>query len=237
MENASNNKNRILVVDDDKEIAKLLRVTLENEGYQVDTVYDGKSALEQINRVNYNMAILDVMMPEMDGYTLCSKIRETFFLPILMVTAKGTDMDKITGLMMGADDYIVKPFNPMEVAMRVKAQLRRSQMYCQGTQKVSVVSEYKIGKLYISNKTRTCSVDGEELELTPTEFDILWFLCEKSGTVVSSEELFEHVWGEKYFQNNNTVMAHITRIREKMHEVPRKPQYIKTVWGVGYKIE
>ena len=229
-------KNRILVVDDDKEIANLLRVTLENEGYQVDLEFDGACALERIMRVTYDLAILDVMMPGMDGYTLCNKIREKFFFPILMVTAKGTDMDKITGLMMGADDYMVKPFHPMEVTMRVKAQLRRAQMYSGGAQPAEEVSEYEIGKLYINKKTRGCTLDGEELEFTPTEFDILWYLCEKQGSVVSSEEVFEYVWGEKYLENNNTVMSHITRIREKMHEVPRKPQYIKTVWGVGYKI-
>lgn len=231
------NFGRILIVDDDKDIANLLRVTLEKEGYQIDTLHDGLTALEQTNRIKYDLAILDVMMPGMDGYTLCSRIRDNFYFPILMITAKGTDMDKITGLMMGADDYIVKPFNPMEVVMRVKAQLRRVQMYSNGNEKQINLTEYEIGKLFINSKTRTCTLEGKELKLTPIEFNILWYLCEKNGTLVSSEELFEHVWGEKYLENNNTVIAHITRIREKMHEVPRKPQYIKTVWGVGYKID
>ncbi|MBE5960223.1 MAG: response regulator transcription factor [Lachnospiraceae bacterium] len=235
--NQLDNSCRILVVDDDKEIANLLRVALEQEEYQVDIANDGISALEQINRIAYDLAILDVMMPKMNGYMLCSKIREKFYFPILMVTAKGTDMDKITGLMMGADDYILKPFNPMEVVMRVKAQLRRQHLYNNAKEKETKVTEYEIGKLYICQNSRSCVLDGEKLELTPTEFDILWYLCEKSGSVVTSEELFEHVWGEKYLENNNTVMAHITRIREKMHEIPRKPYYIKTVWGVGYKID
>lgn len=230
-------KNRILVVDDDKEIANLLRVTLQNEGYEVDMVYNGMDALKQINDIKYDLAILDVMMPGMDGYMLCSKIREKYFFPIMMVTAKGTDIDKITGLMMGADDYMVKPFHPMEVAMRVKAQLRRNQMYSKGVAQNAEITEYEIGELFVSKRTRICTLEGKEIELTPTEFDILWYLCEKNGEVVTSEELFEHVWGEKYYENNNTVMAHITRIREKMHEIPRKPRYIKTVWGVGYKIE
>ncbi|PAQ13563.1 DNA-binding response regulator [Bacillaceae bacterium SAOS 7] len=228
--------NRILIVDDDKEIASLLRVILENEGYLVDVLHDGMSALEQVNKVNYELAILDVMMPGMDGYELCSNIRKNFFFPILMVTAKGTDMDKITGLMMGADDYIIKPFNPMEVVMRVKAQLRRNQIYSNGSEKMVETNEYKIEDLMISRKTRRCTLGKEELELTPIEFDILWYLCEKNGSLVTSEQLFEHVWKEKYLENNNTVMAHITRIREKMHEIPRKPKYIKTIWGVGYKI-
>ncbi|OZI13642.1 DNA-binding response regulator [Bacillaceae bacterium SAS-127] len=228
--------NRILIVDDDKEIASLLRVILENEGYLVDVLHDGMSALEQVNKVNYELAILDVMMPGMDGYELCSNIRKNFFFPILMVTAKGTDMDKITGLMMGADDYIIKPFNPMEVVMRVKAQLRRNQIYSNGSEKMVETNEYKIEDLTISRKTRRCTLGKEELELTPIEFDTLWYLCKKNGSVVTSEQLFEHVWKEKYLENNNTVMAHITRIREKMHEIPRKPKYIKTIWGVGYKI-
>lgn len=230
---------RILVVDDDKDIANLIKISLEHEGYVTDALYDGQSALEQIRKKEYDLAILDVMMPHMDGFTLCSEIRKEFFFPVLMVTAKGTDMDKITGLLMGADDYIVKPFNPMEVVMRVKAQLRRCQEYSQGTQreKNRDKGHFELRGLLVDHDTRTCILVDERLELTPIEFNIMLYLCERMGNVVSSEELFEAVWKEKYLENNNTVAAHITRLREKMHEVPRHPKYIKTVWGVGYKID
>lgn len=237
-------EDRILVVDDDRDIARLIQIALENEGYKVDICYDGKEALEQVYKKHYILAILDVMLPQMDGYTLCDQIRKKYFFPILMVTAKGTDMDKIKGLMMGADDYITKPFNPMELVMRVKVQLRRCKEYSKKLNdetKNKIINHedgiYEIRGLLINQKRRECIFNNEYLELTPIEFDILCYLCKNKGYAVSSEELFEAVWKEKYLSSNNTIMAHITRIREKMKEVPRKPKYIKTVWGVGYKIE
>jgi len=174
----------------------------------------------------------------MDGFALCQKIRETHLFPIIMLTAKVEDMDKITGLTLGADDYITKPFNPLELIARVKTQLRRYTRYNNApADQDKIPDEIDIRGLHISKSSHKCSLNGKELSLTPLEFSILWYLCERKGNVVSSEELFESVWGERYLDNNNTVMAHIARLREKMHEPARKPKYVKTVWGVGYTIE
>ena len=183
-----------------------------------------------------DLAILDVMLPDIDGFHLCRKIRETHYFPIIMLTAKVEDGDKIMGLTIGADDYITKPFNPLEVTARVKTQLRRYRFYNQ-TGQTPEINEYDIRGLVINREHHKCYLFGKELSLTPIEFSILWYLCENQGKVVASEELFEAVWGEKYLNNNNTVMAHIGRIREKMHETAKNPKFIKTVWGVGYKIE
>ena len=188
-----------------------------------------------------DLAILDVMLPDIDGFTILKQIREKFFFPVIMLTAKVEDMDKINGLTLGADDYITKPFNPLELVARVKSQLRRFQTYNQAgqvlLQSVEAEEELDIKGLVINNNTHECSLFGEKLSLTPIEFSILWYLCRHQGNVVSSEELFEAVWGEKYLDSNNTVMTHIARLREKLKEPPRKPKFIKTVWGVGYKIE
>ncbi len=181
------------------------------------------------------------MLPDIDGFTILKQIREKFFFPVIMLTAKVEDMDKINGLTLGADDYITKPFNPLELVARVKSQLRRFQTYNQAgqvlLQSVEAEEELDIKGLVINNNTHECSLFGEKLSLTPIEFSILWYLCRHQGNVVSSEELFEAVWGEKYLDSNNTVMTHIARLREKLKEPPRKPKFIKTVWGVGYKIE
>lgn len=228
----------VLIVDDEKEIADLLGLYLKNEGYDVRTYYDPQEALECVQSQQVSLAVLDVMMPGIDGFTLLSRIREKYFFPVIMLTAKDTDIDKIQGLTLGADDYITKPFNPLEVVARVKTQLRRYKQYNTGGQAKAGPEEYEIRGLYICELSHKCTLDGKELSLTPFEFSILWYLCKRRGQVVSSEELFEAVWGEKYLESsNNTVMAHIARLREKMHEPPRKPKYIKTVWGVGYKIE
>lgn len=184
-----------------------------------------------------DLAILDVMLPDLDGFSLCQKIRQDHLFPIIMLTAKVEDMDKITGLTLGADDYITKPFNPLELIARVKTQLRRYIRYNHGETSSKVVQEYDFRGLTISKTNHKCTLFGEELALTPLEFSILWYLCERRGAVVSSEELFEAVWGEKFIDANNTVMSHIARLREKMHEPSRKPKFIKTVWGVGYTIE
>ena len=227
----------IMVVDDETAIADLVQVYLKNEGYQVYTFYNARDALDCTANQALDLAILDVMLPDMDGFALCQKIRQDHLFPIIMLTAKVEDVDKITGLMLGADDYITKPFNPLELIARVKTQLRRYTRYNQGTSDPKNPQEYDIRGLTISKSNHKCTLFGEDLALTPLEFSILWYLCEHRGAVVSSEELFESVWGEKFIDANNTVMSHIARLREKMHEPSRKPKFIKTVWGVGYTIE
>ncbi len=229
-------KDQILVVDDEKEIADLIELYLMNEGYEIHKCYDGASALREVEGQKLDLAILDVMLPDIDGFTLCKTIRERYNYPIIMLTAKIEDVDKIRGLTIGADDYITKPFNPLEVIARVKAQLRRYKNYNDQAQE-EAREVYEIGGLVIDNERHECTLYGKPIALTPIEFKILWTLCENDGKVVSSEKLFETVWGEEYLDCNNTVMVHIRRLREKLGERPRNPKYIKTVWGVGYKIE
>ncbi|MGD9560252.1 MAG: VanR-ABDEGLN family response regulator transcription factor [Oscillospiraceae bacterium] len=226
----------VMVVDDEREIADLVEVYLRNEGYEVMKFYEGTSALRALDEKTPDAAVLDVMLPDMDGFALCAEIRKRFTFPVLMLTAKVEDIDKITGLTIGADDYVTKPFNPMELLARVKAQLRRTQRY-NAPDGEAPPREHDFLGLVINADTHKCSLYGRPLTLTPIEFSILWYLCENRGRVVSSEELFEAVWKEKYMDSNNTVMAHIARLREKMGEAPRKPKFIKTVWGVGYQIE
>lgn len=228
---------KILLVDDEKEIADLIELYLKNDGYTVYKFYNGMNALKCIEETEVDLAILDVMLPDMDGFRICQKIREKYYYPIIMLTAKVADGDKILGLTIGADDYITKPFNPLEVAARVKKQLRRYMRYNNSVQQTVENSAYDIRGLIINKNNHKCFLFGNELQLTPIEFSILWYLCEHQGKVVSSEELFEAVWEEKYYDNNNTVMAHIGRLREKMKEPARMPKFIKTVWGVGYTIE
>ena len=229
----------ILIVDDEREIADLLEVYLKNENYALRKFYNPLDALTCIEKEPVSLAILDVMMPEVDGFSLCQKIRKKHLFPIIMLTAKTGDIDKIQGLTLGADDYIVKPFNPLEVVARVKTQLRRYKQYnANQNAPTAEPTEYDEKGLYICPVSHKCTLNGEALLLTPFEFNILWYLCKNHGRVVSAEELFETIWGEQFFEsNNNTVMAHIARIREKMSEPARKPKYIKTVWGVGYTIE
>lgn len=228
----------ILIVDDEKEIADLIELYLKNDGYTVYKFYNGRDALKCIEETNLDLAILDVMLPDVDGFQICQKIRERFFYPVIMLTAKISDGDKIMGLTIGADDYITKPFNPLEVVARVKTQLRRYMRYNNSVSKQpEETNEYDIRGLIINKSTHKCTLFGKELQLTPIEFSVLWYLCEHQGCVVPSEQLFEAVWGEKYLNNNNTVMAHIGRLREKMNEPARNPKFIKTVWGVGYTIE
>lgn len=230
----------ILIVDDEKEIADLVEVYLQNEGYTVHKFYNGADALECARTTKLSLAILDVMLPDIDGFTICRKIREQYFYPIIMLTAKVEDLDKIMGLTIGADDYITKPFNPLELIARVKTQLRRYVRYNHGNmgeEKAMPAEEHDIRGLVINKNTHKCTLYEREVTLTPIEFSILWYLCENQGKVIASEELFEKVWGEKYFDNNNTVMAHIGRLREKLGEPARNPKFIKTVWGVGYTIE
>ena len=229
----------ILVVDDEKEIADLIEVYLTNDGYTVYKFYNGLDALKCIEETELDLAILDVMLPDIDGFRICQKIRERFYFPVIMLTAKVEDGDKIMWLTIGADDYITKPFNPLEVVARVKTQLRRYMRYNNATSAdpVETAAEYDIRGLLINKNTHKCTLYGKDISLTPIEFSILWYLCSHLGCVVPSEELFENVWGEKFLNNNNTVMAHIGRLREKLGEPSKHPKFIKTVWGVGYKIE
>ena len=231
---------RILVVDDEKEIADLIEVYLKNDGYMVCKFYNGIEALKCIENEEIDLAILDVMLPDIDGFRICQKIREQYYYPIIMLTAKVEDSDKIMGLTIGADDYITKPFNPLEVVARVKTQLRRYVRYnhaAKNEEKDTPITEYDVRGLIINKNTHKCTLYGKEVALTPIEFSILWYLCENRGKVIPSEELFENVWREKFLDNNNTVMAHIGRLREKLREPAKHPKFIKTVWGVGYTIE
>ena len=230
---------KILVVDDEREIADLVELYLKNEGFAVRKFYNAADALACVRAEELDLAILDVMLPDMDGFTLCAHIREEHFWPIIMLTARVEDIDKIMGLTIGADDYITKPFNPLELVARVKTQLRRYTRYNrpEGEAAPAQENEHDIRGLVINKDTHKCTLYGKNIALTPIEFGILWYLCEHQGRVVSSEELFEAVWGEKYLDNNNTVMAHIGRLREKLGEPPRKPRFVKTVWGVGYQVE
>ncbi len=225
----------IIIVDDEKEIADLVDVVLINEGYKTLKFYDSAEAYKEIqNNVDIDLAVLDVMMPGIDGFELCRKIREKHNYPIIMLTARVEDVDKITGLSIGADDYVTKPFNPFELLARVKAQLRRYKKY---NAKYLDSERFGGNGLFINKQEHTVFLFDEKINLTPTEFDILWLLCENAGNVVSGEKIFETVWKEDYLDSNNTVMVHIRRIREKLKEPPRNPKIIKTVWGVGYKVE
>lgn len=227
--------NNILVLDDEKEIADLVELFLINEGYKVFKFYDSKSALQCIENTHLDLALLDVMLPDTDGFSILRKIRDNGFrFPVIMLTARVEDKDKIIGLSMGADDYITKPFNPLEMVSRVKAQLRRYTFY-DNQQKNDNVFDY--AGLVVNKDTHKCTLYEKEIALTPIEFNILWLLCENADKVVSTEDIFKQVWGEKYLDCSNTVMVHIRRIREKMNEPSRNPKFIKTVWGVGYKIE
>ncbi|MEG0276652.1 MAG: VanR-ABDEGLN family response regulator transcription factor [Coprobacillus sp.] len=222
----------ILVVDDEKEIADLLEVYLKNEGYDVYKFYNGTETLKCVQEQEIDLAILDLMLPDIDGLTICQKIRENHNFPIIMLTAKETEIDKITGLTMGADDYVTKPFRPLELIARVKAQLRRYNSY---TPKQT--SNITIGALTIDKDNHECLLNNEKLTLTPTEFSILYLLCENKGKVVTVDQIFQDLWGEKYYtSNSSSVMVHIRHLREKMNDSADNPKYIQTVWGVGYKI-
>lgn len=226
----------ILVVDDEKEIADVIELYLQNDQYKVFAFYTGKEALNCIENVRIDLAILDVMLPDVNGFDILKKIREKYTFPVMMLTAKAEYMDKITGLTLGADDYIPKPFNPLELVARVKAQLRRYTQYNEGTKQMGDIIDF--AGLVLDRNSHECTYNEKPLTLTPTEFDILWLLCENRGKVISSEELFEKVWHEQYYKNsNNTVMVHIRHLREKMSGPTGKSDFIKTVWGVGYKVE
>lgn len=228
---------RILVVDDEPEITDLVELYLENEGYTVFKFYCAQEALDCIGAHQLDLAILDIMLPDMNGFALCRRIRENHTFPIIMLTAKGEETDKINGLTFGADDYVTKPFRPLELVARVKAQLRRRKKYdaMQETRQSNILSHLE---LIMDIENHTCFLDNKPLPLTPTEFSLLRILLERKGTVVSAEELFHLIWKEEYYtKSNNTINVHIRHLREKMNETVGKPKYIRTVWGVGYKIE
>ena len=224
-------------MDDEREIADLVEFYLKNEGYDVYKFYSGAEALKCAAERQIDLAILDIMLPDMDGYEICRTIREKHTYPILMLTAKEEEIDKITGLALGADDYVTKPFRPLELVARVKAQLRRYTRYNDG-QSDRRENVLAVRGLTLNLDTHECTLDEKPLQLTPIEFSILWMLCESPGKVIPAEEIFEKVWGDKYLNNsNNTVMVHIRHLREKLHDSSERPKYIRTVWGVGYKLE
>lgn len=227
---------KILIVDDEKDIADLVALYLENENCIVYKFYTAEDALECIDSIDLDLAILDIMLPNINGLQICKKIREKYQYPIIMLTAKGEEIDKITGLTLGADDYITKPFLPLELVARVKAQLRRYKRYNAGKEQEEDVIVHS--GLVLNIKTHECTLNEKVLSLTPTEFSILRILCQQKGNVVSSEELFHQIWGDEYFnKSNNTITVHIRHLREKMGDSFEEPKYIKTVWGCGYKIE
>lgn len=228
-------RQNILIVDDEKEIVDLVEIYMKNEGYGVYKASNGREALELLDSVSIQLVLLDIMMPEIDGLEVCRRIRQDMNIPIIMLSAKSQDMDKVVGLMTGADDYITKPFNPVELLARVKSQLRRYLYLNPSMERNS--DEILVGGIKVNKSTHGVYKDCEKISLTPTEFGILLLLISSPGRVFSSEEIFERVWEEKYFQSNNTVMVHIRRLREKIEDDPQSPQYIKTVWGVGYKFE
>ena len=228
----------ILVVDDEQEIADLVEIYLVSDGYKVFKASNAQDGLDILNKEDIHLCLLDIMMPGMNGLEMCKKIRETNNIPIIMLSAKSTDLDKILGLGTGADDYVVKPFNPLELTARVKSQLRRyPQLNPNSNVHETVKNEISIRGLTINKDNHKVTVYDEEVKLTPIEFDILYLLASNPGKVFSTDEIFEKVWNEKVYEANNTVMVHIRRLRGKMKEDERQDKIITTVWGVGYKIE
>lgn len=225
---------KILVVDDEKEIRNLIEIYLKNEGYTVIKASNGEEALKVLEKEEIQLMVLDIMMPKMDGMEVCRRVREHLNIPILMLSAKSEDMDKIAGIMTGADDYLTKPFNPLELSVRVKALLRRTYYFNNMNKEEDIIS---IETLTIDKNNRTVKVGDTEIPFTAREFDILYLLGSNRGRVYSSEEIFTKVWKEDYFGSNNTVMVHMSRIREKLEKYIEGNKIIQTVWGVGYKIE
>ena len=228
----------IMIVDDEVAILELIEAYLTGD---VHTVVKYSNPLDALTAPfeSIDLAILDVMMPGMDGLTLCRKIRERHKFPIIMLTAKDQDSDKINGLSLGADDYMVKPFNPLELMARINAQLRRVRMLSapSGEDSAKENTVFEIRGLRVDSRAHTCALYGKEVVLTPTEFSILLLLCQNKGKVISSERVFEAVWGESYYDGNNTVMVHIQKLRKKLGDTKKQKEYVQTVWGVGYKIE
>jgi len=224
----------ILVCDDDKDIVNAIEVYLKNEGYSIFKAYDGLEALSALDKNEMHLILMDIMMPKLDGMRATMKIREEKNIPIIILSAKSEDYDKITGLNVGADDYITKPFNPLELIARVKSQLRR---YVELGSIEKTTGVFKTGGLEIDDEQKTVVLDGEQVIVTPIEYGILKLLTENAGRVFSMEQIYEAVWKEAAFNPENTVAVHVRRIREKIEINPKDPKYLKVVWGIGYKIE
>ena len=234
-ENGGMKMYNILVCDDEREIVDAIEIYLMQEGYQVFKAYDGEEAIQILKKQEVHLLIMDIMMPKLDGIRATMKIRENYSIPIIFLSAKSQDADKILGLNIGADDYITKPFNPLELVARVKSQLRRY------TKLGNMASEnnmiYKTGDLIINDETKEVTVEGEAVRLTPIEYNILLLLVKNQGRVYSIEQIYENIWEEEAIGADNTVAVHIRHIREKIEINPKEPKYLKVVWGVGYKIE
>lgn len=229
--------NHVLIVEDDKEIREGVKIYLKSKGYGVSEAADGVEGLEIIEKEEIHLAIVDVMMPRMDGITMTMKLRENHDFPVIFLSAKSEEVDKILGLDMGADDYVTKPFTPMELLARVNSQLRRYRKFMEKLEKKEIMKNiYVIGGLELNEDTKEVSVDGEPVKVTPTEYKILLLLMKHAGRVFSAEEIYEWVWQERAV-NTDTIMVHVRNIREKIEINPKEPKYLKVVWGVGYKIE
>jgi two-component system response regulator VanR len=227
---------KILIVDDEREIADLVELYLKNENFDVFKCYGGADALARVAETRFDLAILDVMLPGADGFEICRKIRENNTYPIIMLTAKDAEIDKITGLTIGSDDYVTKPFHPLELVARVKAQLRRYRQYNAAPNAEDRHILVRAG-LVMNISAHECFLNERPLSLTPTEFSVLRVLCEQNGNVISSEDLFHAIWSNEYYdKNNNTITVHIRHLREKMGDSADNPKYIRTVWGVGYRL-
>lgn len=225
----------VLVCDDDREIVEAIEIYLSQEGYKVLKAYDGEEALKVLDREKVDLLIIDVMMPKLDGIRATLKIREKNALPIIILSAKSEDADKILGLNVGADDYVTKPFNPLELVARVKSQLRRYTQLGAMTEKKENI--YETGGLMIDDDRKEVTVDGESVKLTPIEYRILLFLVQNQGRVFSINQIYENIWNEEAIAADNTVAVHIRHIREKIEINPKEPRYLKVVWGLGYKVE
>ena len=224
----------VLIVDDDKEIVDAIEIYLLQEGYKVEKAYDGEQALEILHNKKIDLMVIDVMMPKLDGIRATFQVRKTSSIPIIILSAKTEDADKILGLNVGADDYVTKPFNPLELVARVKSQLRR---YTTLSSSVQGETTYEAGGLVINDDLKKVTVDGEEVKLTPIEYNILLLLMKNKGKVYSISQIYEEIWNEEAIGADNTVAVHIRHIREKIEINPKEPRYLKVVWGVGYKIE
>jgi len=228
-------KQTILIVDDEKEIRDLIEIYLANEGYETLKATNGIEALEMADKHHVDLIILDIMMPKKDGIQACMELRKTKNMPVIMLSAKTQDMDKILGLTSGADDYLTKPFNPLELIARVKSQLRR--YYTLNSEKPRNENILVLDDIVINISTREVKKGNDLIKLTKTEFDMLEYMTRNTGIVLSVEKIYENVWKEEFLESENTVMVHIRKLREKIEDDPRNPRYIKTVWGVGYKVE
>ena len=224
----------ILVCDDQQEIVEAIEIYLKNEGYEIFKAYDGQEALEVLDRETIHLIIMDVMMPKMDGIRATLKIRESRNIPVIMLSAKSEDTDKIMGLNIGADDYVTKPFNPLELIARVKSQLRRYTKLGSAQRSEHV---FQTGELVVDDERKEVTVDGEPVRMTPVEYKILLLLTKNAGRVFSIEQIYEQVWNEPAYSPENTIAVHVRRIREKIEIDPKEPKYLKVVWGIGYKIE